>query len=247
MLFNLLLILDLRTYVPFTPLQLFWQPTPFCPLRIVLVASRRVALSVRYVLNTWRVVQGLVRRLRPHSHCKTSRADWASKTKVHYEMEAFTLHAEPSQTEPDRTGPNLTERVHWRRCTNPWSLYDRENKSYTHYCTRWRLMFSAQLLHLFPRIRNCVSVHLQEQKATHNREVHRPLQNYRYYEGNLRDITALASRVCRWMIYFWRNCGPLTKSKNVRYPSKYELDVFMHAHFGKHTLFFCTCRTELRI
>jgi len=109
MLFNLLLILDLRTYVPFTPLQLFWQPTPFCPLRIVLVASRRVALSVRYVLNTWRVVQGLVRRLRPHSHCKTSRADWASKTKVHYEMEAFTLHAEPSQTEPDRTGPNRTE------------------------------------------------------------------------------------------------------------------------------------------
>ena len=74
----------------FIPLQLSWQPNAFCPLRVALVASRRVAVvvrterrlrhinlvafSVRYALNTWRVVQGLARRLRRHSHCKPS---WA--------------------------------------------------------------------------------------------------------------------------------------------------------------------------
>jgi len=89
------------TDAPFIPLQLSWQPNTFCPLRVALVASRRVALvlrtelrfrritrrvafSVRYVLNTWRVVQGLARRLRRHSHC------------------------EPSRTEPNRTAPNRT-------------------------------------------------------------------------------------------------------------------------------------------
>jgi hypothetical protein len=56
--------------------------------------SRRVAFSVRYALYTWRVVQGLDRRLRPHSHCKPRRA-------------------EQSRTEPNGTGPSLTERVQW--------------------------------------------------------------------------------------------------------------------------------------
>ena len=50
--------------VLFMPLQLSWQPTPFCPLHVALVASSRVAFSVRYVLiHKWRVVQGLARRL----------------------------------------------------------------------------------------------------------------------------------------------------------------------------------------
>jgi len=35
------------TYVFFMPLQLSCQPTPFCPLRVALVASRRVALIMR--------------------------------------------------------------------------------------------------------------------------------------------------------------------------------------------------------
>jgi len=46
--------------------------------------SRRVAFSVRYVLNTWRIVQGLARRLRRHSHCNPS-------------------PAEQNRTEPNRT------------------------------------------------------------------------------------------------------------------------------------------------
>ena len=37
--------------------------------------SRRVALSARYALNTWRVRQVLARRLRRHSHCNPSPAD----------------------------------------------------------------------------------------------------------------------------------------------------------------------------
>ena len=79
------------TYVPCIPVQLSWQPTPFWSLhvaldtscRVTLVVrtaashssypSRRVAFSVRYLLNTWRVVQELARSLRPHSHCKANR------------------------------------------------------------------------------------------------------------------------------------------------------------------------------
>jgi len=91
--------------VLFIPLQLSWQPTTICPLRVALVASccpalvvrterrfrrrRRVAFSVRYALNSWRVVQGLARRPRPQSHCKPSRA-------------------QPSRAEYNRTEPNLT-------------------------------------------------------------------------------------------------------------------------------------------
>jgi len=37
------------------------------------LSSLRV--SARYALNTWRVMQGLGRRLRRHSHCNPSRAD----------------------------------------------------------------------------------------------------------------------------------------------------------------------------
>jgi hypothetical protein len=33
------------------------------------------------------------------------------------------------------------------------------------------------------------------------------------------------------------NVNPLTKYKSVRFLSKYELQVLLHAHFGKHTLF----------
>ena len=40
--------------------------------------SRRVAFSVRYALYTWRVVQGLARRLTRHSHCKPSRTEHES-------------------------------------------------------------------------------------------------------------------------------------------------------------------------
>ena len=35
----------------------------------------RVAICVTYVINTWRVVQGLARRLRRYSHCKPSQAE----------------------------------------------------------------------------------------------------------------------------------------------------------------------------
>jgi len=81
------------TYFPFILLQLFWEPNPFCPLRVALVASRcvavvvrtdalissyqsrRVAFSVRYALNTWRVVHGLARSRRPYSRCKPSRTE----------------------------------------------------------------------------------------------------------------------------------------------------------------------------
>jgi len=77
------------TDAPFIPLQLSWQPNPFYSLRVAHVASllswglrvfssyhsRRVALSLRYALNTWRFVQGLARRLMRHSHCKPSRAE----------------------------------------------------------------------------------------------------------------------------------------------------------------------------
>ena len=36
------------------------------------------------------------------SRAEPSRADSAWKTNLRYEMGAFTLHAEPSRTEPDR-------------------------------------------------------------------------------------------------------------------------------------------------
>ena len=71
------------TDAPFIPLQLSWQPTPFCPLRVALgVRTERrfrritlVAFFTRYALNTCRVLQGLARRVRHHSHCKPSRTD----------------------------------------------------------------------------------------------------------------------------------------------------------------------------
>lgn len=43
--------------------------------------------------------------VKPHSHCKPTeliRTDSAWKTNLSYEMDVFTLHAEPSGTEPDR-------------------------------------------------------------------------------------------------------------------------------------------------
>ena len=41
-------------------------------LSVAFVGSRCVAFCVRYALNKWRVVQGLARRLRHHSHCNSS-------------------------------------------------------------------------------------------------------------------------------------------------------------------------------
>jgi hypothetical protein len=152
--------------------------------------------SVRYVLNTCRVVQGLARRLRPRLHCKPSRAeqnrtDWAWKTNVRYEMEAFTLHAEPSQTEPDRAC-SLAQVHKYLQPIRP-----EQRIIYTLLYTLAHNVFST-ITAAFPRrIQNCVTDHLQQQKATHNREVHRPLQNYGYSEVNLRDITVLAPRVWR--------------------------------------------------
>ena len=82
--FSLHWVVRSSTYASFIPLQLCWQPNTFCPLRVALVLrieslssyhSRRVAFSVRYAINTWRVVQGLARRLGRHLHCKPSRAE----------------------------------------------------------------------------------------------------------------------------------------------------------------------------
>ena len=67
-----------------------------------------VAFSVRYVLNTfrdWPDTFGLIHtasRAKPN-RSKSNRSVSAWKTNLLYEMETFTLHAEPS----------LTERVHW--------------------------------------------------------------------------------------------------------------------------------------
>ena len=74
------------TYVLCIPPQVSWQPTPYWSLRVALGTScrvalvvrtdaslslypfRRVAFSVRYILNTWRVVQGLARSLNHFDH-----------------------------------------------------------------------------------------------------------------------------------------------------------------------------------
>ena len=120
-------------YVPFIPLQLSWEPTPFWSLRVPLdtscrvalvvqtdaslssYPSRRVAFSVRYVVNTRRVMQGLARSLRPHSHCKAIGAEQnrtdptgSAWKRNRYEMAAFTVNAERSRIEPNQAGLSST-------------------------------------------------------------------------------------------------------------------------------------------
>jgi len=78
--------------------------------------SRRVAFSVRHALNTRRVVQGLARLLRRHSHCKPSQAEQNridSALKTNLVMKWMRSHCTTN-----RTGPSLTEHVYWLMFVN---------------------------------------------------------------------------------------------------------------------------------
>jgi len=115
------------TDAPFIPLQLSWQPNPFCPLRVAVGASRRVAVfvrterrfrwitlvrvafSVRYALNAWRVVQGLARRLRRHSHCKPSRSEQNRNDPIRLGKQTYFMKRKRSHCTSIRAAPNGTE------------------------------------------------------------------------------------------------------------------------------------------
>jgi len=111
------------TNAPFVPVQLSWQPNPFCPIRVPLVASCRLALVARTERLFRRITHVASRSLWGTLYIHdvawkdwpdplgliltASRIDSAWKTNLRYEMEALTLHAKPSRIEPDRAWPSV--------------------------------------------------------------------------------------------------------------------------------------------
>ena len=116
------------TYVLFIPLPLSWQPTPFCPLRVALVASRcvaflvrtdasllschyrRVAFSVRYVLlydvscRDWPDALGLIHTA---SRAEPKRFGLENKPTLWKGSIHTARRTEPSRIEPDRLWPSV--------------------------------------------------------------------------------------------------------------------------------------------
>jgi len=50
-----------------------------------------------------------------------------------------------------------------------------------------------------------------EQKPPDNSDVHRSLQDWGFFILNLLHITLLACWTWRWLLHFWKICGPLLR------------------------------------
>jgi len=124
---------------PFIPLQLSWEPTPFCVARrscredwasFSSYHSRRVLGEVRIKYMTCRAGIGQT----PYASFTLQAAPYRTES-IRYGKQTYVMKWKRSHCTPNRTGPTLTECVHWLMFVNhkalikygPPTLFDGNN------------------------------------------------------------------------------------------------------------------------